>query len=118
MGKYKILCHEVTGVKGTRYKRGQIVDAENLISEGIPTLISTKAITPYIEVEKPKVEPGEQNTTTGAGANEPLKPETYKGWKMDQLEAELKLRGIDSKGCKNNGERIALLIKNDAEQKH
>lgn len=44
MAKYKIVAHEVTGVKGASFLKGEIVDEKQLINTAIDFLKSTGAI--------------------------------------------------------------------------
>lgn len=39
MASYKIEAHSVTGIKGTRYESGQIVDESDLIQDHISDLV-------------------------------------------------------------------------------
>ena len=51
MGKFKIVAHEVTGVNGKSFLKGEIVDEKQLISGAIDFLKSTAAIEEVIVEE-------------------------------------------------------------------
>lgn len=44
MAKYRIVAHEVTGIKGVSFLKGEIVDEKQLINTAIDFLKSTGAI--------------------------------------------------------------------------
>lgn len=51
MAKYKIVAHEVTGVKGASFLKGEIVDENKLISTAVDFLKSTGAIEEVLKDE-------------------------------------------------------------------
>jgi hypothetical protein len=55
MASYKIEAHSVTGIKGTRYESGQIVDESDLIQDHISDLVKNGSIS-LIEEKKNKKE--------------------------------------------------------------
>jgi hypothetical protein len=52
--KYKVKHHEITGIKGKSFLKGQTVDESQLIADAIEHLKSIDAIEVINETEEPK----------------------------------------------------------------